>query len=257
MNNILITIVIATYNAGECLQNCLNSIIPQLNSGIELIIVDGASKDNTIEIIKNNEQHIKFWISEPDKGIYDAWNKGIKASNGEWIMFIGADDYLVDDALSTYISHLKQSSNSSEIDILTSKRRMVDQRNKEIRTVGSKWVWPQCLKGMMISHPGAMHNKKLFDTYGTYDISYRIAGDYELLLRPKDLIKTDFINKITIVVSEGGISDSFAAIKEHYRAVIQHQPSKKLSLFLIDSITTLKYFTKSFLRKFGLNIHLK
>lgn len=252
-----ITIITATYNAELVLENLIQSIIPQKNEKIEFIIIDGNSKDNTIEIIKKYGGYIDFWISEPDKGIYDAWNKGIKAATGDWIMFIGADDELMPDALSTYIRYLKQNLNSSELDILTSKRRMIDQSGKEIRVVGGKWIWPQCLKGMMISHPGAMHNKRLFDTYGNYDTSYRIAGDYELLLRPKDSIKADFIDEITIVVSEGGISDSFEGIKEHYRAVTQHQPSERFYLFLNDAITTLKFFTKTFLRKFGLNIHLK
>lgn len=253
----MISIVTATFNAELCLENLIKSIIPQKINEVEFIIIDGNSKDSTLEIIKKHESYIDYWISEPDKGIYDAWNKGIKAATGDWIMFIGADDELMPNALSTYISYLKLSPNSNELDILTSKRKMIDQSGKEIRIVGDKWIWPQCLKGMMISHPGAMHSKRLFNTYGIYDISYRIAGDYELLLRPKAMIKADFIDEITIVVSEGGISDSFAAIKEHYRAVTQHQPDAKLSLFLIDSITTLKYFTKSFLRKFGLNIHLK
>jgi glycosyltransferase involved in cell wall biosynthesis len=252
-----ITIITATYNAGAVLENLIQSIVPQKKETIEFIIIDGNSKDNTLDIVRKYESNIDFWISEPDKGIYDAWNKGIKVANGDWIMFIGADDELLPNSLSIYINYLKQNLNSNELDLLSSKRKMIDQQGKEIRIVGEKWIWPQCLKGMMISHPGAMHNKRLFNTYGIYDISYRIAGDYELLLRAKDMIKADFIDEITIVVSEGGISDSFAAIKEHYRAVTQHQPGSKLSLFLIDSITTLKYFTKSFLRKFGLNIHLK
>lgn len=256
-NNIIITIVTATYNAASVLENLIKSVVPQKTSEIEFIIIDGNSKDSTLDIVRKYESCIDFWASEPDKGIYDAWNKGIKKARGNWIMFIGADDELMPDALSTYIHYLKQSPNSTELDILTSKRRMIDESGREIRVVGTKWIWPQCLKGMMISHPGAMHNKRLFDTYGHYDTSYRIAGDYELLLRPKQLIKADFIDEVTIVVSEGGISDSFEGIKEHYRAVTQHQPSVRLSLFLIDSITTLKYFTKTFLRKFGLNVHLK
>ena len=78
----LISIIIATYNAEKTLQRCLDSIIPQLSDQVELIIIDGGSIDKTSEIVKSNSQYITYYLSEKDDGIYDAWNKGINKANG-------------------------------------------------------------------------------------------------------------------------------------------------------------------------------
>lgn len=254
--NYSISIITATYNAESCLENLINSILPQKEKYVEFIIIDGNSDDKTFEIIKKYEQYIDFWLREPDEGIYDAWNKGIKIANGEWIMFLGADDYLSSDAIQIYLSFINENADNKTLDLISSKRIMKDISGKIIRTVGNKWIWPTCLKGMMISHPGALHNKRLFSNYGYYNISYKIAGDYELLLRPKASIKTEFIDKITVIVSEGGVSDSFLGIKEHYKAASQHSPNRKFVLLINDSIVTIKYIVKKAFRMVGLNIHL-
>ena len=98
-----ISIVIATYNAGKTLCNCLNSIVTQLTDDVELVIIDGGSRDNTNSIIESYGSQIAYHISEPDKGIYDAWNKGVKKAKGDWIMFVGADDVLLPEAIQTYL----------------------------------------------------------------------------------------------------------------------------------------------------------
>ena len=97
-----ISIIIATWNAEKTLRRCLDSIIPQLTDETELIIIDGGSKDSTNEIINSYGNNVAVHLSEPDKGVYDAWNKGIKTSHGEWIMFIGADDTLCPNAIQVY-----------------------------------------------------------------------------------------------------------------------------------------------------------
>ena len=104
----LLSIIIATYNAGNTLDACLTSITKQKSSEIELLIIDGGSSDKTLDIIHSYGDKIDVLISEPDKGIYDAWNKGISHATGAWIMFIGADDILVENSLSPYIQYVKQ-----------------------------------------------------------------------------------------------------------------------------------------------------
>lgn len=108
MQELEISIVIATFNAAKTLERCLQSIVPQLTDATELVIVDGGSEDETLSIIKKYEQYVAYTVSEPDKGIYDAWNKGVKVAHGEWIMFIGADDILLPNALTLYLTKLKK-----------------------------------------------------------------------------------------------------------------------------------------------------
>jgi glycosyltransferase involved in cell wall biosynthesis len=90
----LISIIIVTYNASSLLQNAIDSVINQTYKNIELIIIDGNSTDNTVDIIKKNKSSINFWISESDNGIYDAMNKGVMHCSGDYILFLGADDVL-------------------------------------------------------------------------------------------------------------------------------------------------------------------
>ena len=105
-----ISIVIATYNASATLERCLKSIIPQMNDEIELIIIDGKSNDGTKEILNRYIEWISYTISEKDSGVYDAWNKGIKVAKGDWVMFIGADDILLPNALNVYIQTIVSTS---------------------------------------------------------------------------------------------------------------------------------------------------
>ena len=90
----IISIIIATYNAEKTLKRCLNSIVSQKKDQLELLIIDGCSTDRTMDIVREFAESIDVIVSEVDKGIYDAWNKGIRLATGEWIMFLGADDYL-------------------------------------------------------------------------------------------------------------------------------------------------------------------
>lgn len=87
-----VSIITICYNNAEGLKKTINSVISQTYTNIEYIVIDGGSKDNTLDIIKQNENHISYWVSEPDKGIYDAMNKGIKAATGEWVIMMNSGD---------------------------------------------------------------------------------------------------------------------------------------------------------------------
>jgi glycosyltransferase involved in cell wall biosynthesis len=253
----VISIIIATYNAEKYLQHCLNSIIPQLNDTIELIIIDGDSKDDTVGLIKTNKQYISYFITESDKGIYDAWNKGIKNATGDWIMFLGADDQLMPNALNIYQQFINYNLGATEIDLISSRVQMVDKNGKTIRIKGWPFLWPMFLKEMTIAHPGALHSKKLFDKYGNFNINYKIVGDYELLLRAGTSLKSLYLDEITVVMSEGGASDSVESIKEHYKSVTTTGKYPK-HLALINALLVYsKFKIKKLSRKIGLNLYLR
>lgn len=216
MDNSLITIIIATFNAEKYLHNCLNSIIPQLNSDVELIIIDGESKDGTIKIIQNNQQYIKYWISEPDKGIYDAWNKGVRVANGEWIMFIGADDELLPNAICKYLN-LLNSKDFSSFDYISAQNEFINEYNQLLKLVGKGAEWRLMRKGNSAAHVASLHHKKnLFSKVGYYNLDFKICADYEILLRKNSNLKSYFLQSKIAKMKVGGMSFSTKAIKECY-----------------------------------------
>ncbi len=252
----LISIIIATYNAEKVLQACLDSIIYQLTEEIELIIIDGNSTDDTVNIIQRNENFISYWISNRDDGIYDAWNKGLDQASGEWFMFLGADDRLISNALNIYVHYIRNE-NHKELDYISSRVRMVDKNGVYIRTKGWPWVWPEILKETMTAHPGSLHSKNFFDTYGKYDIKYKIVGDTELILRAKGNLKYAFLNVATVEMMEGGASDSLNAIKERYKVNVMTGNCKKYLAFYYALIVSVKFLSKKMFRLIGLNVYLK
>jgi len=135
----IITIITATYNSVSVLERCIQGVISQTYKNIEFIIIDGNSKDETVAIIKKYSNHIFKWISEPDKGVYDAWNKGIDLATGSWITFIGSDDLLYPDAIQNYVEHINKS--NVNFDFISSRVHVVNKHDNVIRTLGWPWRW--------------------------------------------------------------------------------------------------------------------
>lgn len=211
----LISIIIATYNASKTLKTCLDSIVPQLCSGTELIIVDGGSKDNTNDIIKSYGDKVSVHISEPDKGIYDAWNKGVALSNGDWIMFIGADDVLLPNAVSTYLNTIKNTADIDSYDYICAHNEYVNEEGKLLKVLGEEPKWNKMRRYMAAAHVASLHNRKnLFNVIGLYNLNLKICADYELLLRKKDTLNSLFINAHIAKMKVGGMSFSISAINE-------------------------------------------
>lgn len=210
-----ISIIIATYNAGKVLQRCLDSIRPQKREEIELLIIDGGSKDDTMEIVRRNGDIIDYNISEPDKGIYDAWNKGVKAATGEWIQFIGADDQLMPDAVSTYMEYLN-SHDTSGVDIISGKAKIVNGDGKVIGTMGRPFVLKEFKRRMMFSHGSTLHHRDFMKRNGEFSLDFRICGDYEFFMRNCESIKPNFIDHSFLLFQNDGASNQTPALKEAY-----------------------------------------
>ena len=214
--NPLVTIITATYNAEKFLRDSIQSVVHQTYRNFEYIIVDGASTDGTVEILREFNSNISKWISEPDSGLYDAWNKGIAESKGEWILFIGADDLLLPNALETYIEFINQNSSDS-YDYISSKVQRINPDGSIESIVGKKWNWSAFRKRMTTAHPGSFHSKQLFDAYGSYSTKYKIVSDYEILLRPREKLRAGFIDQITVLMSTGGRFNANEAMSECLR----------------------------------------
>lgn len=203
-----ITVVIATRNSRETLQQCIDSVARQTYQNKELIVIDGGSIDGTVDVLKANHHRIAYWVSEADRGIYHAWNKALPKATGEWICFLGADDFFWDATVLTRINeqlgHL-----SPGIRVVYGQNMLVNDRGEHLYAMGAPW---QTLKGkfrmhMCLPHPGMMHHRSLFEQHGRFDESFRIAGDYELLLRELTHADALFIPGLIVAgVQQGGIS---------------------------------------------------
>lgn len=204
----LVSIIIAVYNGANTLQHCLDSITQQTYQKKELIIIDGGSTDATIDLLNEYDEHISYWISEPDSGIYNAWNKGLAKTNGDWVCFLGADDYLwnshvLDNMVQSLIELPK------DIRVAYGQVMLVNNNRENLHAYGEPWneVKSRFRQLMSIPHPGAMHRSSLFQELGRYNESFRIAGDYELLLRELKTRDAYFIPNIIIVaMMQGGFS---------------------------------------------------
>lgn len=211
-----ITIIIATYNAEMVLPHCLESIRSQKTEEIELIIADGLSKDKTIEIIEKNNDIIDIYFSEKDEGIYDAWNKAISQSSGEWIMFLGADDKLRPNALSSYISFLR-TLEPKNYDVVSSKLDLISENGIHRRFVGELYDHQKyCERKLQFAHPGMLHNRRLFNLYGGFNVSYKICADCEFFIKNGQNFRAAFMDCVTVEMKQGGASVSFRAISEAF-----------------------------------------
>lgn len=213
-----ISIIIATFNAGETLRNCIDSILNQLTDDCELIVIDGGSKDDTNDIIKSYGSRISYTVSEADSGIYDAWNKGVKVAHGSWVAFIGADDVLLPNAIDTYLNLIKNTAEIDTYDYICAHVEYVDMNGKLLKLLGEEPKWKIMRKRMAPAHVASLHNKRnLFDTVGLYDFeNFHICADYELLMRKKENLKYIMIPAHIAQMKVGGMSFSTRALKETY-----------------------------------------
>lgn len=206
----LISIIVAVFNGAKTLQQCIASVAQQTYPNKELIIIDGGSKDRTVDLLEANREQISYWISEPDKGIYNAWNKGLSQTNGDWVCFLGADDYLWEPAaLTNMAKHLDALPGS--IRLVYGNVVLLDQNNQKLFTIGQPWhqVKTRFSQLMSIPHPGMMHKKSLFTEHGNFDETFRIAGDYEFLLRELKSTDAFFAEDVVIAgMQQGGISNN-------------------------------------------------
>ncbi len=251
----LISIVVAVFNGKTTMQQCIDSVAQQTYPNKELIVIDGGSKDGTVDLLKANREKIAYWNSEPDSGIYNAMNKGVAQAQGEWICFMGADDYLWDaQVLEKLAGQLKKL--PTDIHIAYGQIMMVDADGTNLYPQGEPWekIKGQFQQAMCIPHQGVMHRRSLFKLHGKFDESFRIAGDYELLLRELKTGDAEFIPEIIVAAQRiGGISTSsanyFRTLREYMRAQRRHVqllPGK----YLLNAITN-EFFRRVLWNVFG------
>ena len=240
-----VSIITIAYNSSKTIAKTLRSVLDQKANNIEHIIIDGKSSDNTLEICKKFS-HISKIISEKDKGVYDAFNKGLKFATGEIIGFLNSDDtFYNEESLQDIINAFDPNTECiyGNLEYINSNGVVVRKWKSKVFKVGAfKKAW-------MPAHPTFYCRKKIYDKLGWYKSSYKIAGDFELMLRflEKHGINSKFIDKNLVIMLTGGISNrsinsKVRILKEEFKAFKENKIKFNRAHYLINKIFKIKEF---------------
>lgn len=204
-----ISIISVTYNSGLTLEQTIRSVLEQTYPDIEYIIIDGQSTDNTLAIIEKYRSRLALVVSEKDKGLYDALNKGIANATGDVIGFLHSDDFYTGP---TVIENYAQLFLKDNPDAVYSDLYYVDKdaTNKIVRRWKSGIYKPGAfLNGWMPPHPTFFVKRKLYDRFGKFNLDFKSAADYELMLRfiQKHKIRLSYLPEFTVNMRTGGKSN--------------------------------------------------
>lgn len=219
-----ISVVTVCFNSEKTLERTLKSFFEQDYPDKELIVIDGGSKDSTLQIIERYRRQIAVVVSEPDKGIYDAMNKGWQSSTGDFIHFLNSDDwYAGPQVLSSVASHLKDSRT------IYHGRLIYHHEGGHRTSMGQTCHYDDLrfeLRG--IHQPATFFPRSLFNSLGGFDISYRISADYDLIRRFVKTSPTEFLDLDVTLMSDSGASAKHikTALNENYRIAVHYGESK-------------------------------
>ena len=205
-----ISLITVSFNSASTIKDTIHSVQSQDFKGIEYIIVDGNSTDGTMEIIRSAGNIVSKWISEPDTGIYDAMNKGIKMAMGEVVGIINSDDFYFSDQIISYVS---KSFADDRVDAVFGNLIVVNPENpsKVVRTYSSKnWYPEKFARGFMPAHPTFFVRRKYYEQFGLFKTDYKIAADYEMLIRLLyvNKLKYRYLPMTMVVMRKGGVSSN-------------------------------------------------
>jgi len=215
--SIKITIITVSLNSEKYISTAINSVLSQSYSNIEYIVVDGGSTDGTLDIVKSYGARISNIISESDDGLYDAMNKGIKASTGEVIGFLNSDDFYVDNLVIFRVAQLYQDNPNLDIALGDVDFICPGSQNKITRTFSSFGFAPWKLRfGLMPPHPSSFISRSAYHLVGRYSLGYIIAADFEWFCRALLVYNLKYlrINRVLVRMRTGGVSTS--GMKSYY-----------------------------------------
>lgn len=216
----LISIVTATFNTAKYIHRLIDSLRSQTNKNFEWVVADGGSTDGTLEILSQVDDMSLVVDSRPDLGIYDAWNRALGLASGEWVCFLGADDLIMPEAITTMLDF--ESNASVPHDFICGRVELFHGETL-LKTIGRPWSWSRFKKYMCVAHTGSLQRKSYFHRYGNFDPSFKISGDYEILLRCGKHLSAGFVNEVVARMQIGGQSnDNVLVFSENLRARLMH-----------------------------------
>lgn len=244
-----ISVITTTYNSAHTVRDTLESVLRQTHKDVEVIVVDGASTDGTLDIVR--EYELKFegrlrWVSEPDKGIYDAMNKGIDMATGEVVGPLNSDDFYTSNETLQWVNEAFDA--NPKLDAVYGDIHYVDDKDltTPVRYYCSRiFCRPLMRLGFMPAHPSFYCRKTQYEKWGTFDPSFRVAADFENLLRLIFIgkIRTKYIHKDFVTMRLGGASTS--GLKSHKQILSDHRRAlKKNGVYSNMMLLGLRYIYK-------------
>lgn len=246
-----ISIITATYNAADTLADTMESVLRQTHTNLEYIVIDGQSKDATGEIVARYAPRFGkrlVYVCEPDKGIYDAMNKGLKLATGDVVGILNADDFFTSDHVLEKVA--AEMAADPDLQAIYGDVHYVNSNNLQhcVRYYSSQAFRPAWMKlGFMPAHPSFYCRRSVYGSIGVFDTSYRVAADFELLLRliyinkiRTKYVPLDFVTMRTGGISNAGLSSHKRIMRDHHRALRNNNVHS--SYFLLS----LRYFYKAY-----------
>lgn len=252
MNNIPeFSIVTVCFNSEKTIKTTIESVLQQKYKDYEYIIVDGASKDSTMDVVKSYETKFEGrlrYISEPDKGIYDAFNKGVKMSGGKYVWIVNSDDYIEPNALEELSSITSQYTFENAPVISAAMNFITDTKKTVMKSSAQRVNYAYKTDTMGITHPATLIPKFLYETVGYYDDQYKIIGDLDWFHRAYGLkVPMLFIDNIITNMVCGGISTQYN-FKRSYHDRLHYLKKHRKNLF-IRYISLIRWAIRFYIKK--------
>ena len=238
-----ISVITPVFNGQDTLRSCIQSVLNQNHADKEYIVVDGGSNDKTVDILKTYSSKDLKWISEKDKGLYDAFNKGIRMATGDVICFLCADDMYTHENVLQTISNTFNSHPEYDIvygDIIYVNRKNLDKIDRYWKS--SPFHPGLFKKGWLPPNTALFIRKNVFDKYGTFDLRFKFASDVDLQYRFFEVhrLNTFYTPGIFVTMRSGGVSNSswkgmYKSLKECYEALKSHN-EKFPFLFVFNTL---------------------
>ncbi|MBC8298556.1 MAG: glycosyltransferase family 2 protein [Bacteroidetes bacterium] len=244
-----ISIITVAFNSAKTIKGTIESIISQDYNNIEYLIIDGGSTDGTMDIVKSYSEHVKYYVSEPDNGIYDAMNKGIKAATGDVIGILNSDDFYPNSFVLSNVAKLFQKYSCDAVygDLVYVKANDINKIKRYWQA--GEYSTSKIKNGWMLPHPTFFVKKKIYTRYGLYDTDLKSAADYEMILKLlyKHNISVHYLPMILVNMRMGGESNKsfwnrIKANKEDSLAWTKNQLNKPMFVRLKKPLQKLRQF---------------
>lgn len=246
----VVSIITITYNASRWLERTILSILSQSYSNIEYIIIDGGSTDGTVDIVKQYASGISYWVSEPDKGIYDAMNKGLQKATGDYVWFINAGDSLyTSDTIQRVVSLVQKKKVLP--DIIYGETSIIDEdgnsQGRRRLKAPDKLSWKSFRMGMLVCHQSFITKRTIAPLY---DLTYRYSSDFDWCIRCMKQAKSIYNTRMVLSnFLEGGVSTTQhkASLKERYDVMCKYYGT--VSTSLLHVWFAMRFYTAKWFKK--------